>query len=640
VILLYAGLTVGMTYPLVLNLRTAIPGPPWDNFVWLYDLAWFRHSIVELGQWPVFNPTIFVPTGYDLRLSETMLANKALIAPVLFWGDEILAYNVFVLLSFVLTGYTTYLFVAYLTDNLYAATVAGAIFSFCPYRMHSMAAGWLPLLATYWIPLVFLFLERTIREKKVIYGLLMGLFLGLTVLSSWYYLYVVGSMLAIYALLRLRPWGDAFRDEKLARCLVWGGLVTILLVAPVALPVMLNRSGEMGWPLAEVDKWSASLDDALLLNIYHPVWGEQVLAQRAFTLRYPWYAPGFISLGAAPFLLSLLGFFGARRKDNLRAAMFWMGAIALTLALGVVLRWRNEAVQVRVSPEAERQFIRVLSTLMSRFALHKASLYELPIESGSIPIPLPGLLLYLFVPLGNALRTLYRFGLMTMFAATVFAGMGMANMLGGSHTPEESLARGRYDLTAENQRRRARFGPVMGATLLLALVVVDLVCAPLAFGFSDVRPQPLDRWLAARPADTVVMQFPLTRGLSGDSLYRTRYHNKAVAYGHGTFYPERFRLSMSTLATFPSQESLDLLSAWDVTHVVVGSGAYDVGWGDQAGQTWATVSAQIEASRRLRFVGIVNDEPFWRDERVSKVLYGNPPVVPLLVDKVYVYELQ
>ncbi|MBN1401621.1 MAG: hypothetical protein JXA74_12330, partial [Anaerolineae bacterium] len=329
VLLLFLLLTLGMTYPLVLHLTTAIPGPPWDNFVWLYDLWWFRHSVVDLGQWPTINETIFAPFGYDLRLSETMLANKALIAPVLFWGNEIVAYNVFLILTFVLTGYTTYLLIDYLTDNLYAAFLGAAVFSFCPYRMHAMAAGWLPLLATHWIPLVFLYLERTLREARWQYALALGLFVALTILSSWYYLYIVGSMLLVYLLIRLYPWRMGLRRAHLLRNLALAAFAIVVLVAPVAMPVVMNRSGEMGWPLAEVEKWAASVEDAFLPNVYHPVWGERFLSLRAFTLRYPWYAPGFIYLGILSTVLALAGIVYGRSRFGVIGALAGVGLIAL-----------------------------------------------------------------------------------------------------------------------------------------------------------------------------------------------------------------------------------------------------------------------------------------------------------------------
>lgn len=38
VLALFSVLTPLMTYPMALHLADAVPGPPWDNFVWLYDL--------------------------------------------------------------------------------------------------------------------------------------------------------------------------------------------------------------------------------------------------------------------------------------------------------------------------------------------------------------------------------------------------------------------------------------------------------------------------------------------------------------------------------------------------------------------------------------------------------------------------
>lgn len=648
VLLLLTALTIILTYPLILDLESAIPGPPWDNFVWLYDLYWLRHSVVELGEWPLFNNTIFAPFGYDLTLSETILANKALIAPVLFWGDEVLAYNALLLISFVLTGYATYLLVSYLTDNPYAAVIAGVAFAFCPYRIHSMAAGWLPLLSTQWIPLTFLYCERTLRERRFGFAILTGLFLALNFLSSWYYLYIVGSMFAIYLLIRLRPWKETLREGRVWLLLVVMVAVTSLLVVPVAWPTLTSSSGSMGWSLGDVEKWAASLDDFFLPNVYHPVWGERFLQMRSHTLRYPWYAPGFVYLGVVVLFFAFRGAFEKRDTDNVNGALFWIAFFSFLLALGVVVHWQNQVVGIKVSPEIETLYTRVMSTLTSKWAWHKSSLYDIDFRSGTVPIPLPGLLVNLFMPFGNSIRTFYRFGVITSFASIVLMGMGMAPYLGGMREPEPVTAPiGRHDVIGTGgYSRRTSFGVIALTAFLLALVVADFTSAPLPYGMTDVTVQPIDRWLAAQPEDTVVMQFPLVRALSGDTLYRTKHHGKLVTYGHGTFYPEPYLEAMPTLARFPSRECLDLLAEWGVTHVIVGSGAYDAGWGDQAGQTWEIMREQIEARNqdetgpKLNSIGVVVDEPIWRDETVSDIIVGNPPVEPILVDKLYVYELR
>ena len=142
-----------MTYPMVLHLADAVPGPPWDNFVWLYDLWWFKHSLFDLGISPWFNPQMFHPFGYNVGLSETILASKALGLPFLLLGGDVVTFNVMVLASFVLSGFTMYLLVLRLTRNRWAALLSGVIYAFAPYRIHALAAGWIPLLPTQWLPL-------------------------------------------------------------------------------------------------------------------------------------------------------------------------------------------------------------------------------------------------------------------------------------------------------------------------------------------------------------------------------------------------------------------------------------------------------------------------------------------------------
>jgi len=521
-------------------------------------------------------------------------------------------------------------------------------FAFCPYRMHAMAAGWLPLLSTQWIPLAFLYCERTLRERRFGFAILTGLFLALNFLSSWYYLYIVGSMFAIYLLMRLRPWKETLRDGRMWLLLLVVLAVTALLVMPVAWPTLTSSSGSMGWSLADVEKWAASLDDFFLPNVYHPVWGERFLSMRSHTLRYPWYAPGFVYLGAAVLFFAFRGTFEKRGSDNVNGALFWIGFFSFVLSLGVVLHWENQVVGIKVSSDVETLYTRIMSTLTSKWALHKSSLYDIAFQPGTVPIPLPGLLVNLFMPFGDSIRTFYRFGVITSFTSIVLMGMGMAPYLGGVREPEAITEPvGRHDVFGSGgYQRKTSFGIVLLTALFLLLIVADFISAPLPYGMTDVKVQPVDRWLAAQPEDIVVMQFPLVRALSGDTLYRTKHHERLVTYGHGTFYPEPYLQALPTLAGFPSRECLDQLTEWGVTHVIVGSGAYDAGWGDQAGQTWEILREQIEARNqddagpKLHSIGVVVDEPIWRDETVSDVIVGSPPVDPILVDKLYVYELK
>jgi len=640
VVAFFTSLTLVMTYPLVRHFATSVPGPPWDNFVWLYDLWWFKHSLVDLHQWPVFNPEMFYPFGYELTLSETMLANKALIFPVLMLGNEVLAFNSLLFLSFVLSGLGMYLLVTYLTGSKWAGVIAGVIFAYCPYRMHAMAAGWLPLISTQWIPLLFLSLERMLRERKARFAIGSGVLLAVNVLSSWYYAYVVGLFAALYLLVRLWPWRTSLRDAVVWRNVLLMGTVSMLLIAPVVLPVIRGGGATMSWSLREVEKWAASLEDFFLPNVYHPIWGRAVLSSRRHVPAYPWYVPGFVYLGWVALVLAFMGLRSWDRSRLVMRALVWIAGLSFVVALGTTLHWGGERVYIPVPDWVEGLFSRAMYVLTGRLALNPAEYHALR-AANAIMVPLPALLAYLFVPFAGGMRTLYRFGLVTVFAVAVLAGMGVATL---GFSREEEKHEAILDVPAsedgESRRRDRRRIPVpLLGSLLVALVLFDFASFPLPYGLSKTAAQPLDEHMA-KWGEGAVMQFPLIRGLNGPMLYRSVYHRQPIAYGHGTFYPEEFlAVKDEELAKFPSDETLDLLRTWGVRWVLVGEGAYEEGWGDLPDQDWSTISVAIEASGRLSPVMTVQEEPLWFGERVSDVIEGCVPVDPITVDTVHVYEL-
>ncbi len=635
--LAYLLLTLGMTYPLVRHFRDAVPGPPWDNLVWLYDLWWTKRTILAGQGGLIFNPGLFVPYGYDLRLSETMLANKLLVAPILALGDVVVAYNALVVLLSVLTGLGMYLLVSQLTRSRTAGWISGTIFAFAPYRMHALAAGWLPLLATQWLPLLFWSLERGIRRRELRWFVVSGVFLAANALSSWYYAYVVGPFALLYALLRWRPWRSRIMAREALAGLALMLVVAGALVGPVAYPLLRGAGRTMAWSLADVEKWSASAEDFLLPQVYQPLWGRAALALRPQVPGYPWYVPGFVGLGFVPLVLGGVGLWRWRREPALGAFLV-CGALALVVALGPTLHWGGQRVYVSVPPAVERTFARAMYVLMGRLALNRAP-YGAIARPGAVPVPLPGLLLYLWLPFAAALRTMYRFGLITLFAVAVAAGYGVEALLVRCtpSPPAPSPPGGRGGDGLHLSVRGG--GGILLALVLTALVCLEFAVVPLGCGYTEIVEQPLDRWLAALPAGTRLAQFPLVRALNGSALYRSRTHGQPIAYGHGTFYPPAYTAAMPVLGRFPSAETLDLLRSWDVRYVVVGVGAYEAGLGDLPGETWAQVAEGIEQSARLRLVYTAEELPVWRGERVADLIRGNLPVQPVVVDRVQVYEL-
>jgi len=178
-------LAIVQTWPLVTRLGTSMPGWPMDNFAFLYKLWWFRTALVVQHTSPFFDANSYAPFGFDLGQGEPTLANTLPGVVIGTLTNDVVSYNLLMLLSFVVAGLGAYLLVKELTGSRLAALLAAVAFAFAPYHMAQMT-GHLQLMGTGWIAFSFYFLERTLKTRSWRDGALMGLALSLAALSAWY----------------------------------------------------------------------------------------------------------------------------------------------------------------------------------------------------------------------------------------------------------------------------------------------------------------------------------------------------------------------------------------------------------------------------------------------------------------------
>ncbi len=594
VVCLFVLLTVFWTWPMVARWNSAVLGPPGDNLEYVWKMWWFKEAILTRGATPFFNPDVFHPYGYPVALSETTTAHTVLGLPLTaFWG-ETAAYNSMMFGSFVLSGYGLYRLLRELGVGAFGGIIGGIAFAFCPYRLSHLGAGHLPLMGTGWIPLLFWALERAIQRPSLRYGLLMGLFYALTALSSWYYAVMVAPFVALYLLLRARPWKRNLWRGALWASLGAGVVLGAALILPAALPILgLYGRGETGYDfsLRYVDQWSASPLDMVYPNAMHPWWGEA--ATRGY---YQNVNENLVYLGWVAMILAAVGVWRGGRGLKLglghaSATRVWaiVGIVAIVLALGTTLHWGGQPVYVQVPDAVEHQFSRAMYVLTGRLALNKVDYGPLRRE-GAIVVPLPTLLLYLYVPLLSAMRVWARFGVLAMLAVAVLAGFGVERVLarlGGS-------------------TKRA----VAAGAVICALLLVDFAVAPYPYGYSEVRGQPSDLWLRDRGEPGPIIQFPLEKTWYGWMLYPQRVHGRPMAYGYGTFMPQAYEQSTEILKSWPSEESLGLLRDWDIRYVLVGARSY--------GDAWPGLKAALDKTTALEQVATFQDSPLYQGDRLLK----------------------
>ncbi len=534
-------LTLIMTWPIVTELNSTLPGWPGDNFAFLYKLWWFRTALLVTHQSPLFDPNSYAPFGFSLGQGEPTYLNTVPGVPIGALFGDVASYNLLSIASFVIAALGAYLLVRELTGNKGGALLASVAFAFCAYRM-AHYPGHLQQLGTGWIALTFYFLERMLKTKSIKHGALMGLCLALTALGTWYYAYMVGIAVAVYALIRM--W--TLRREVSVRSLVLPTLAGILVLAviagPAALPSLeLWRQGGLTHSAKAADEFSAAPTDYIIPNQLQPVWGAS--SMRAQSER-PIHESS-LYLGLIPAFIALSGWLlyrqrtkeddsGSRVQNQSTKFRVWAGLLGLivVLSFGLTLHWLQG--QMRW-----------------------------PMAGGSTPIPMPGQLLYDWFPFYSSMRVYARFGILATLAMVVLMGLGWAALR--MHSKGWLKKNGGWLIV-----------PAM------CLLLADVWTGPYQWGSSRVEPTETSKFIAAAPAGSV-MQMPLSGSLSapaqsGPALYWETYYHKPITYGYDTFEPLAWRAARPALEEFPKSPAIDQLKAWGVRYIVVSANGYGSDW--------------------------------------------------------------
>jgi len=564
----YVLLSIFMTRPLLWRFSTHVPGWVWgDNAEYLWKLWWTKHALIDRAVSLFYAPHVFYPTGFLLVGGELTPAQTLLALPITVAFGPVVAYNVAAFTSFVLTGFATYLLVTYLSRDRWAGLLGGVIFAFIPFR-YQQFGNHLPLMATQWMPLTFLFAERTLRTRRWCDALLLGLFFALNALSSWYYAVIVGLLLVVYLLWRARPWREYLADRGLLVCGLLASLTIAVLVMPLMLPYLQARAeGNLTQPLSEADQWSASITDYFVPNPLHPLWGHYIVRYlvptnelwRAFEFTLFW---GF---GAS--LLALYGW--SRDRRPLTRSLGLVLLVAVVLSLGLTLHFHGRPVRLPLSGDAAAVFNDTMATITYRLSPLRVP-YDLAVEN-AIAIPMPALLLYLFVPPFGGIRVWSRFGIVAGLMVAALAGLGLAAW------------------RREQSASAAYRGAMLGSVFFIGLALFEFLNVP--FGMMRPGPRPIDEWLAAQPEFFAVIQLPYEVALEGTQLYYSQFHGKPIASGYGSFFPEAFTAHEEDLRAFPTNRALDVLLDWGVRYVLLRPD-------DFAG--WPEVERTIAAQPRLR----------------------------------------
>ena len=261
----FALLTIVLTWPVAPLFGQAINAFG-DVVVQMTTMTWDAHALATnpLG---LFDAPFFYPYAHTNAYSEHLVGETLVALPILWLtGNPAPAHNFNFLLSFVLTGYATYLLVRDLTGNRIAAVAAGIAYAFAGYRF--VQSGHMQTLATEWFPFTLWALRRGLRWNHGGYiALAAACVIGMGLFSVYYIFFLailVGLYLAWWLLIdRRAPVTDAPPMPRRSRLPLWvklglAGLVAGIVLLPFYLPyVQVNQELGFNRSVYEVQSWAA-----------------------------------------------------------------------------------------------------------------------------------------------------------------------------------------------------------------------------------------------------------------------------------------------------------------------------------------------------------------------------------------------
>jgi hypothetical protein len=531
VVAVFVALTAVLTFPLSLDPGTRALPLSADTRLFLWTLSWDVHALVHQPH-RLFDANIFHPEPRTLAYSEHLVGSAVLGAPFLLATDNpVLALNVVVLLSCVLSGAGAFLLARQLGIGSAGAFAAGVIFAFAPPRFTRLAQ--IHLATVQWIPFCLAFVHAYLQRGRRRDLLVAIAFFSLQSVTSGHgglFLFLALLALALYLVARrcVPPVRTLVRDVGLA------GLLLLAVNVPFLVPYFrVQRELGLRRTIGAVYDWvpnaasflaSPTHVDQALVSLVPPL-ATAVADARAYMF------PGWL-----PLLLVAALLLRHRPAEDPPPAAGVSHAAPADLTVETV----NQARAPGIGFYGLLAGLSLWASLGPPFGLYTV-LYRL----------LPGF---------DLIRVPSRLAILTLLAVAILAGAGAGRLVG-----------------------RVRPGARAAAgALVVLLLAVEFAQLPLKAPAYAIEVGEVDRWLAGRPRPFVVAELPVAAPTDavGSARLHSHYmlhsllHWQKLVNGYSGFVPPRHEALFDQLTRFPDEGSLRALERLGVNYVVLHRAEY------------------------------------------------------------------
>jgi len=479
-----------------------------DLYLNVWILAWIARAAAS-DPTTLFDGNIFHPATNTIAGSENMLAHLPVTVPVMAaTGSALAVLKAMALESFVLGGLCMFLYARRQTGSNAAALVAGAAFTFAPWRVQSFPHP--QYLGTQYLPLALLAVDLWVERGRARSLVGLAAALALQILACLYLGYFALFGVAAYA--AARWWWTGPGERRLSVLLAVGLAMACgaLAVAPVAIPYLRARAAGI-IPAFDPSRFQGH------------TWA-------------PWdyLTPAFAGLGGLVVVLTALDL--AARV--LRAILGRLRPAARSAQTDDA-----RAFPAATTYRAAQQ--RALWVMAASGVLLSTGPY-LTLPGGAV-VPTPYLLLYEIVPGFSAIRGPRRFFILVLAALSALAAHAFVRW-----TP--ALPRG------------ARAAAALVLALACAVVAAPRPSPVLEAQLGDATPA-VYRWLAEQPGPGAVLEIPGS-AIDGDlvgNLRNAEYmlastaHWRPLVNGFSGYEPPSWSFLTAAIRRLPDPAALDLL---------------------------------------------------------------------------------
>lgn len=330
----YFLLTLLVTWPLAAELGQAIPGNGGDAWVHVWTFDWVKDAIAT-GQNPFYTERLFYPEGASLVFHNIAWVHILVWLPLQMIFGAAAAYTLVFLLIFAFNGFTTYLLAREYALPNGAAFVAGLVAAFWPYALSQNNHP--NLIFVGWVPLILIYLRRTLQNGRKQDALLTAVFLALLGYTRWQLLVIAGALITVFVIYQLitdRELWSRYVMGLLLGIALAAGLLTLPLLTPLLFAQLTRDNPEELFVDENLEQ--TDLLAYVVPSLYHPLWGETVVSHYQ-SFESDKYAP---YIGYTTLLLALLALIVSWRQARL---WLFSALLLMLLALGPELMVNGEA---------------------------------------------------------------------------------------------------------------------------------------------------------------------------------------------------------------------------------------------------------------------------------------------------------